>query len=169
MNNILKKYITLILNENIKNINHIEKLNVFDFDMTIYNPHEKTWNESVVNNIQTSINNSCCRTILCTARSEDNQIVQETEIILNQKNISLYKKGIFEFEFDKFYFKPLNIKSSVESYKSNVILNEINIYDIKEVNFFEDNVKNLQKIKEDLYKYEYINYNSYLINSENFS
>ena len=170
MNSILKKYITLILNENTKNINHVEKLNVFDFDMTIYNPHEKIWNENVVNNICSSINNNSCRTILCTARSEDNQIIQETERILNEKNISLFKREIFQFEFDCFYFKPLYKKSSVEDYKSSVILNEINLYkDIKQINFWEDNTKNLIKAKESLHNYKYISYNAYHVNSSNFN
>ena len=100
MNNTLKKYINIILNENIKNINRIEKLNVFDFDMTIYNPHEKTWNESVVNNICSSINNNSCRTILCTARSEDNQIIKEVflqdGLHLNALGYKLLKKLALE-------------------------------------------------------------------------
>ena len=82
-NKILKNYIKYIIKENLESTN--QSLYVFDFDMTLYNSDKKTWNEEILNELYEAIKNESIRVILCTARTSNNEIVNNTEDILNTK------------------------------------------------------------------------------------
>ena len=81
----IKNYVKYIITEN--TINTKEKLYVFDFDMTLYNHDKKTWNEEILNELYEAFENQEIRVILCTARISTNELINNTENILNTKEI----------------------------------------------------------------------------------
>lgn len=134
MNNLLKEYIYNIIIENKKNT---RKLYVFDFDMTLYDPHNKNWINKTLKEFNKIKNDDLV--ILCTARENSNEIIRETKNLLKEKNI----------KFDYYYFKPKSIKMSTQEYKKRVIEILIkNNTNIEEIYFWEDNLKNLNIIKD---------------------
>ena len=140
MNNILlENYIKSILKQN-----QINSLHVFDFDMTLYDHDKKCWIEDVIADLRASLSNPQTRVILCTARTNDTQYIEDTERLLNQNNMSLK-------QFDQCYFKSVYRKENAPTYKSHVILDEIcansNIISVK---FWDDREDTLQKTGVDL-------------------
>lgn len=143
MNNILlENYIKSVLQQN-----QIKSLHVFDFDMTLYNHNKNDWIKKVILQLKESLRDPSIRVILCTARSNKDKYIKETEELLNQNNMSLE-------DFDYCYFKSTNRKESTPVYKSNVILDEICANkDITTVKFWDDREDSLKKSGEDLKKH----------------
>lgn len=143
MNNILlENYIKSVISQN-----QIKALHVFDFDMTLYNHDKDDWITKVILDLQESLNDPTIRVILCTARSNKEKYIEETEDLMKQNNMSLEK-------FDDCYFKSINRKESTPEYKSNVILDEVNANeDIKEVKFWDDRADTLERVGKDLEKH----------------
>lgn len=140
----------LLLESYIKSViaqNQIKALHVFDFDMTLYNHDKNDWIKKVILDLQKSLRDPSVRVILCTARSNREKYIEETEDLMKQNNMSLE-------DFDDCYFKSTNRKESTPEYKSNVILDEVSANeDIKEVKFWDDRADTLEKTGEDLGKH----------------
>lgn len=145
---LLENYIKSVLEQN-----QIKTLHVFDFDMTLYDHDKKDWIKKVVLELKVSLQDPTIRVVLCTARSNEDKHIKETELLLKQNNMSLK-------DFDFCYFKSINRKESTPVYKSNVILDEICANNnIETVKFWDDREDTLQKVKSDLKSYnENINY-----------
>ena len=141
-NILLENYIKSILSQN-----QINSLHVFDFDMTLYDHKKKDWMQNIVSELQNSLNNPQVRVILCTARTNKEKYILDTESLLNQNNMSLK-------DFDQCYFKSANRKERTPIYKSNVILDEICANDnITFVKFWDDRKDTLEQTRIDLEKY----------------
>ena len=151
---LLEEYIKKIIKEE-KNSTTI--LHVFDFDMTLYDPNKEEWINEVLEELYRSINNPSIRTILCTARSDKNSIIKDTELILNEKGISLFNESEYENTFDKYYFKPESERISVPKYKSNVITQEALSNGVDVVKFWDDRKDSLKEAEKSLsdYRIEY--------------
>jgi len=136
---LLENYIKTILDQN-----QIKNLHVFDFDMTLYDHDKEDWIKNVVLELQNSLQDPTVRVVLCTARSNEDDHIKETESLLRQNNMTLE-------DFDHCYFKSTNREESTPSYKSNVILDEVCANrNIKVVKFWDDREDTLQKVKTDL-------------------
>ena len=140
MNNILlENYIKCFLQKS-----QVNTLHVFDFDMTLYNHDNESWISQVIEDLKESLSNPNIRVILCTARTNNADQINSTEILLNQINMSLT-------DFDQCYFKHQYRKENTPLYKSNVILDEVcansNIITVK---FWDDREDTLRKVEEDL-------------------
>ena len=149
-NKIIKNYIKYIIKESLQSTK--QKLYVFDFDMTLYNPHKKSWNELVLNELYKAIKDDSIRVILCTARTLNNEYLKKTEEILNIKEISLFNND-YQYTFEDYYFKSEFRKEKVTKYKSFVILDEVSMFDINEVKFWddrEDTLLEVEKVLSDL-------------------
>jgi len=139
---LLENYIKSILDQN-----QIKTLHVFDFDMTLYDHDNKDWIKKVVTDLQASLKDSTIRVILCTARSNKDEHIRETETLLNQVSMSLQ-------DFDYCYFKSINRKQNTPDYKSNVILDEVCANNsIETVKFWDDREDTLRKVESDLKSY----------------
>ena len=150
-NKILKNYIKYIIKENLESTN--QSLYVFDFDMTLYNSDKKTWNEEILKELYEAIKNENIRVILCTARTSNNEIVNNTEDILNTKEISLFSNSQYQYTFDDYFFKSELRKESVPLYKAFVISDETLMFNINEVKFWddrEDTLLEVEKVLSDL-------------------
>ena len=140
----IKKYINYIIKENLQITK--QKLYVFDFDMTLYNPHKKVWNELVLDKLYKSISDKSIRVILCTARTSNKEYLNKTEEILNTKEISLFNND-YQYTFDNYYFKSEFRKENVPKYKSFVILDEVSMSNINEVKFWDDRDDTLLEVE----------------------
>jgi len=140
MNNILlENYIKSFLNQN-----QINTLYVFDFDMTLYDHNKKGWINHVVADLKKSFKDPQVRVVLCTARTNDAQEINNTEKLLNQINITLS-------DFDQCYFKSAYRKERTPVYKSHVIVDEICANNnITIVKFWDDREDTLRKAGIDL-------------------
>jgi hypothetical protein len=143
MNNILlESYIKSVITQN-----QIKALHVFDFDMTLYNHDKDAWIKKVILDLQKSLKDPSVRVILCTARSNKEKDIEETEYLMKKNDMSLQ-------DFDDCYFKSINRKESTPEYKSNVILDEVSANKgIKEVKFWDDRADTLEKTGRDLEKH----------------
>jgi len=140
----------LLLENYIKNVlkeNNINELYVFDFDMTLYNHETESWIEETISHLEKGLQSPNIRVILCTARSNKEEHISSTEKLLNQRNLSLEN-------FDHCYFKSISRKEKTPEYKSNVILDEITANEsIVKVKFWDDRDDTLDRVKEDIRKY----------------
>ena len=131
---LLENYIINIIKENetIK-----KELHIFDFDMTLYDPHKKVWLENVVEEARKQIQRSNSITALCTARTKEKETVFNTTKLLEEKGL----------EFDYYSFKPTNIKMSAPFYKYKSVNNIINnIDDLSLISFWDDRQDNLDAV-----------------------
>jgi hypothetical protein len=164
---LLEDYIKNILKENKE---FIKTINVFDFDMTLFksltapnrwntkesgfwwNSEESLnqayhkdnlnslWIENTVNSVKLSMSDPASLTVLCTARSKTPEIMYVTNNLLRLK--------VLLFDDNCLFYKPLGIKMSTAQYKTDVIVRLLNAYSYaNEVNFWEDNIENLQHAK----------------------
>lgn len=135
---LLQNYIKYSLNENKE---YKTDLDVFDFDATLYNTNKQIydkWIYNIVNDAKDSIRNYNSISILCTARSDEELLVNETLALLQQKNIN----------FERKYFKDTNKKYSTAEYKSSVVAEILFEFpNITCVNLWEDNEKNIRAIQ----------------------
>ena len=140
MNNIfLENYIKSFIE-----VNQINELHVFDFDMTLYNNNKKSFILKTVNQLKSSMQNPRARVILCTARTKNTKYIMSTEKLLNQNNMSL-------MDFDECYFKSRYRREKTTIYKSNIILDEVTAnYNIRKVMFWDDREDTLDQVKDDL-------------------
>lgn len=139
---LLENYIKSVLDQN-----QIKNLHVFDFDMTLYDYDKEVWIKKVVSELQKSLQDPDVRVVLCTARSNEDKHIKETESILRKNNMSLK-------DFDYCYFKSTNRKESTPNYKSNVILDEVCANNnIKTVKFWDDREDTLEQVRKDLENY----------------
>ena len=160
---LLENYIKEILKENKE---FIKRINVFDFDMTLfkstgapkkwdtrksnfwYNSEESLnqsyysdrldslWIESTIDEVKRSMSDRSCLTVLCTARSETEEIMYVTNELLRTKGLV--------FDNNCLYYKPLGYPGSTSQYKASVIEKLLNAYSYcKEVHFWEDDQRNL--------------------------
>jgi len=135
LNYLLEKYIYTIINEE-KLIT--KELHVFDFDMTLYNPNEKEWIEEVVREAKKSIDSKNNITVLCTARTNTEELTSETIQLLSSK----------EIVFDHYCFKPEKRKMSTPEYKAKAVENLLNKYkDLSSVYFWDDRQDNLNAVE----------------------
>ena len=165
---LLENYIKKVLKEN-KEL--IDTINIFDFDMTLFNSMaapeswntkdsgfwwnseeslnqayykdaiDTLWIEQTVNDAMLSANNPRALTVLCTARSETPEIVYVTNELLRLKGI--------KFDQNCLFYKPRGYPGSTPQYKTGVIKRLLNTYSYaKEVNFWEDNKENLNATKQ---------------------
>lgn len=166
-NILLENYIIEVLKENKE---FIKRINVFDFDMTLfksieapqkwdtkksgfwYNSEESLnrayysdnldnlWIEKVVNEVKKSMIDKSCLTVLCTARSETPEIMYVTNELLRLKSL--------DFDYNCLYYKPLGYPGSTSQYKVEVIQSLLNAYSFcKEVHFWEDRKENLTAVQ----------------------
>ena len=146
-NNILETYIKYIIK---KNEEPITSLHVYDFDSTLFNtPKQKIdlaigiesnnyWLESIVEQARKSIDTYNVLTVMCTARSAIDKVMNDTEFLLANKGLN----------FDKIFFKPTNRKMSNAKYKSDYIEMVLNDYPhIQEIIFYDDDHRNLLSVK----------------------
>lgn len=183
---LLENYIKELLKEN-KEI--IKKINVFDFDDTIFksskipsnwnskkkghwwnspqslyqssydNDLKENWIEDTVNAIKKSMSDPESITVLCTARLDRVEI----KFLINSM---LREKGLI---FDNIFFKPRGKKDSTSKYKLDTIKMLLNAYSyVNELSFWEDNEENLNVVKNAVEKNNKtnsrkINYNSNLV------
>ena len=150
-NKILKNYINYIIKENLESTN--QNLYVFDFDMTLYNSDKETWNEEILNSLYKAIEDSNTRVILCTARTSNNEIISNTESILNTKEISLFNDNQYQYSFDNYYFKSELRKEGVPKYKAFTISDEASMFNVNIVKFWDDREDTLletEKVLSDL-------------------
>ena len=152
---LLKKIISNIIKENLENTK--KKLHVFDFDMTLYNTDNKTWNEEVLNNLYNSIEDENTRVILCTARLLDDETIDITEELLNTKEISLFSNSQYQYIFNDYYFKPKSKNDNAPKYKAFVISDEVSMFNIDEVKFWDDREDTLKQVEKELKDLE-VNY-----------
>ena len=161
---LLENYIKTILKENKE---FIKVINIFDFDMTLFksmsapdhwnttesgywwNSEESLnqayyednldslWIENTINAVKKSMIDSNSLTVLCTARSDSNEIVYVTNELLRLKGL--------RFDQNCLFYKPTKYSGSTAQYKTEIIKRLLNSYSYtKEVNFWEDNEKNLK-------------------------
>ena len=131
---LLENYIINIIKENetIK-----KELHIFDFDMTLYDPHKKMWLENVVEEARRQMQKNNSITALCTARTKEKSIIFNTIKLLEDK----------ELKFDYYSFKPANIKMSAPFYKYKSVNNIIkNIEDLYLLSFWDDRQDNLDAV-----------------------
>ena len=183
---LLENYIKELLKEN-KEI--IKKINVFDFDDTIFksskvpdnwnnrkkgywwnsleslhqssydNDLKENWIEDTVSAIKDSMSDPESITVLCTARL--NRVEVKFQI-----NSMLREKGLI---FDNIFFKPQRKKVSSSKYKLDTIKMLLNAYSYaNELSFWEDNEENLNVVKNAIEKNNKTNsrkikYNSNLV------
>jgi hypothetical protein len=121
--------------------------------MTLYDHDKEDWIKKVVLELQISLQDPTIRVILCTARSNEDEHIKKTELLLKQNDLSLE-------DFDFCYFKSINRKESTPVYKSNVILDEVCANNnIETVKFWDDREDTLQRVASDLKTYnKNINY-----------
>lgn len=140
----------LLLENYIKSIiekNKIKELHVFDFDMTLYDNDKEEGIKEIIRQLKISLKNPNVRVILCTARSNEEKYILETEELLQQNDLCL-------LDFDDCYFKSINRKEKTPDYKSNVILDEVcSNSNIIKVKFWDDREDTLEKVENDLKKY----------------
>ena len=140
---LIENYIKSILKQN-----QINKLHVFDFDMTLYNHDKDDWMQEIINELKKSFENPQVRVILCTARTNNSEEIISTEKLLNQNNMSLN-------DFDQCYFKSAYRKENTPTYKSHVILDEICANDnITLVKFWDDREDTLKQVRNNLEKHK---------------
>ena len=80
----------LLLENYIKSIiekNKIKELHVFDFDMTLYDNDKEEGIKEIIRQLKISLKNPNVRVILCTARSNEEKYILETEELLHHKRI----------------------------------------------------------------------------------
>ena len=164
---LLEKYIKEILKENKESITRI---NIFDFDMTLfksnltpeswdtrdagfwYNSEESLnqiyyedkidtlWIEDTIKEVKKSMKDPSCLTVMCTARSDTDEIVYVTNELLRLKGL--------EFDYNCLFYKPVDYQSSTADYKSGVAEMLLNSYSFcKELHFWEDDLRNLAAVK----------------------
>jgi len=164
---LLKNYIKILLKENKE---FIKTINVFDFDMTLFKSIEapnrwntkeagfwwhseeslsqayykdnlsSLWIESTVKALKQSLKNLESLTVLCTARHKTPEIIYVTNELLRLKGLP--------FDDNCLYYKPLGVGMSTAQYKTDVIVSLLNTYSYADtVNFWEDNIENLQHVK----------------------
>jgi len=164
---LLENYIKYLLKENKE---FVKTINVFDFDMTLFksitapnrwntkesgfwwNSEESLnqayhkdnlnslWIENTVNSVKLSMRDPASLTVLCTARNKTPEIMYVTNNLLRLKGLL--------FDDNCLYYKPLGTKMSTSQYKTDVIISLLNSYSYaNEVNFWEDNIKNLKSAK----------------------
>lgn len=162
---LLENYIKELLKENKE---FIRKINVFDFDDTIFksskvpedwntkkqgfwynaldslyqssyeNDLESNWISNTVNSIKESMTDPESLTVLCTARLDRSEIKF-------QINSMLVGKGLV---FDNMFFKPQNKKVSNSQYKLDVIKMLLDAYSYtNELHFWEDKEENLDAVR----------------------
>lgn len=160
---LLENYIKTILKEN-KEV--IKVINIFDFDMTLFKSmkapahwnttksgywwnSEKSlnqayyedkldtlWIKSTIDAAYVSMSDPTALTVLCTARSDSNEIIYVTNELLRLKGL--------RFDQNCLFYKPTKYSGSTAQYKTEIIKRLLNSYSyVKEVNFWEDNEKNL--------------------------
>jgi predicted phosphatase len=141
LNYLLEKYIYTIINEDIlitKELHNCDELHIFDFDMTLYNPNEKKWIKEVVEEAEKAINNKNNITVLCTARTNTEDITTETIRLLKDKGLI----------FNHHCFKPEKRKMSTPKYKAEAVENLLNKYkDLSSVYFWDDRQDNLNAVE----------------------
>lgn len=147
---LLENYIYNIIKENetIK-----KELHIFDFDMTLYDPHKGEWLENVVEEARKQIANKDSITALCTARTKNKSTVTNTINLLRSKGL----------RFDYYTFKPSNIKMTAPEYKSKAVNKMIKRIKRSEelslISFWDDRQDNLDEV-ESLSIQHKINYKS---------
>jgi len=164
---LLENYIKELLKENKELINRI---NMFDFDMTLFKSTSapKSWDtrasgfwynseaslnqlyyddklntlwiEDIVKEVKKSMNDPTCLTVMCTARSDADEIIYVTNELLRLKGL--------EFDYNCLFYKPQKFKGSTAQYKANVAKTLLNSYSFcNELHFWEDNLDNLAAVK----------------------
>lgn len=142
-NLLLENYIKYIIKKE-----PINKLHIFDFDMTLYDHEKEDWIKKIVIELQKSLKDPQTRVILCTARTNKTEFITSTEKLLNQNNMSLN-------DFDQCYFKSAYRKERAPVYKSHVILDEVCANDnIAYVKFWDDRGDTLEQVRIDLEKHD---------------
>ena len=139
---LLENYIKLVLKEK---VNAKIKLNIFDFDHTLYNPEKKFWLKDICQKVEESLSSQNTITILCTARQED--LKEETINMLEEK---------FPEGFDDYLFNTKEEPRAI--YKSEAIKSFLKENpDVTHVEFWDDKEDNLNAVKEMIKKeYSYI-------------
>ena len=136
---LLENYIKLVLKEK---VNAKIKLNIFDFDHTLYNPEKKFWLKDICQKVEESLSSQNTITILCTARHKD--LKEETINMLEEK---------FPKEFDDYLFNTEEESRAI--YKSKAIKSFLKENpDITHIEFWDDKKDNLNAVKE-IIKKEY--------------
>lgn len=142
---LLENYIINIIKEN-KTIK--KELHIFDFDMTLYDPHKKVWLENVVEEAKKQIKNKNSITALCTARTKNKSTVENTIDLLRSKGL----------RFDYYAFKPSNIKMTAPTYKFKAVNKMIKrSEELSLISFWDDRQDNLDAV-ESLSNQNKINY-----------
>lgn len=165
MSILLEYYIKELLKENKE---FIRKINVFDFDDTIFksskvpkdwnnrkkgywwnssdslhqsayeNDLESNWILDTVSAIRESMSDPESLTILCTARLDKPDVKFQINSMLREKGL----------EFDNIFFKPRKKRVSSSQYKLDTIIMLLNAYSyVNELHFWEDNKENLSAVK----------------------
>ena len=124
---------------------------------------DNLWIEDTVKEVKKSINDPESLTVFCTARSKTPEIVYVTNELLRLKGL--------EFDQNCLYYKPLQYPGSTAQYKTEIIERLLNAYSYtKEVNFWEDNKKNLDTAENyinqnNIYNSRQINFNPILVST----
>ena len=108
MYNILLEYVEYILE---KKETKNKVLYVFGFVDSLYNYKKDRWNESVIQDIKKATSDPDGITVLCTARSKEQVLVNKTMSRLKSRNIT----------FDYYYFRGKEIQGTTAKYKMNVV------------------------------------------------
>jgi hypothetical protein len=126
MSYIIKEYIRSILKEEKEKD---KTLYVFGFVDSLYNYRKDRWNDSVVSDIRKAVNDPNGVTVLCTARSKDEEMVRRTMSKLKTKNI------VFDYNI----FRGAEIKGTTPQYKMNAVKSILDqIEGINKVYFWDD-------------------------------
>ncbi len=139
---LLENYIKLVLKEK---VNAKIKLNIFDFDHTLYNPEKKFWLEDICQKAKDSLSSQNTITILCTARQKD----------LKEETINMLEKK-FPEGFDDYLFNTEEESRAI--YKSKAIKSFLKENpNVTHVEFWDDKKDNLDAVKKMIKKeYSYI-------------
>ena len=107
----------------------INNLHIYDFDETLFKNDTQEWNENIVDLAKNSKARVNTLSVLCTARSNNHNVVRQTKDLLMTKN--LY--------FDKYIFKPESANLHNAIYKEIYIARILDLNkSIKSVFFWDD-------------------------------
>ena len=168
---LLENYIKELLKENKE---YIKKINIFDFDDTLFKTAEKPvnwtkkdgfwynseesvnplyykknidtyWISDTVNKVKESMEDLESLTVLCTARSALPEVIHTTNSLLRQKGLM--------FDDNRLYYKTKNYqklgKEGTPKYKADVAKSLLNTYSFcKELHFWEDKQENLDAVQQ---------------------
>lgn len=144
MSYIIKEYIRSILKEEKEKD---KTLYVFGFVDSLYNYRKDRWNESVISDIKKANSDPNGITVLCTARAESEELVQQTMSSLRSRNI----------KFDYNIFRSKNIQGTTPQYKTRSILKLLDtIPNVKKLYFWDDREDVLQDLMVITKKVKYV-------------